>query len=157
MSRDNWLQLRCISVSIEKLSVVQNVFINLPVQNLPSSVQFFTRLGFRFHAGISDESAACMMVSPNVNVMLLTKEKFGQNTPLPVADARLSSEVQVCLQLDSRKAVDRMIKDAIQAGGVTFKVPQDYGFMYGHSFQDLDGHIWELIHLDIDVEKPESK
>lgn len=80
----------------------------------------------------------------NIFAMLLTQERFQTLTPKPVADANRSTEVLVCLALDSREAVDTMVRQAVAVGGCTYKDPEDHGFMYGHGFQDLDGHIWEL-------------
>jgi len=79
--------------------------------------------------------------------MLLTHEKFKQFTPKSIRDARKSSEVLLCLALDSREAVDQMVRNALAAGGTTYNEPQDHDFTYGHGFQDLEGHIWELIHM----------
>ena len=76
-----------------------------------------------------------------------THEKFQQFTPKSICDATKSSEVLLCLAVDSREAVDEMVRNALAAGGTTYNEPQDHGFMYGHAFQDLDGHIWELIHM----------
>lgn len=80
--------------------------------------------------------------------MLLTEEKFRTFTPKEICDAKKSTEVLVCLLLDGRDEVDEMVRNAISAGGKTYNEPQDHGFMYGHGFEDLDGHIWELIHMD---------
>jgi predicted lactoylglutathione lyase len=124
------------------------IFVNLPVQDLRKSIEFFTRLGFSFDPHFSDETATCMIVSGDIFVMLLTREKFRTFTPNPVSDARKSTEVLVCLSCDSRAQVDDMVRNAVAAGGSTYNEPQDHGFMYGHGFQDLDGHIWEVMHMD---------
>ncbi len=124
------------------------IFVNLPVQDLGKSIEFFTRLGFSFDPRFSDETATCMIVSGDIFVMLLTREKFRTFTPNPVCDARKSTEVLVCLSCDSRAQVDDMVRNAVAAGGSTYNKPQDHGFMYGHGFQDLDGHIWEVMHMD---------
>lgn len=127
--------------------MTKQLFVNLPVADLPASIAFFTALGFSFNPQWTDEAATCMIVGDNIFVMLLSRERFQTFTPKPVADASKSSEVLVCLALDSRQEVDRMVSQAIAAGGSTFKEAEDHGFMYGHAFQDPDGHIWELIHL----------
>ena len=88
-----------------------------------------------------------MIVSNDIYVMLLTREKFQTFTPRQICDASKSTEVLVCLTCDTRQKVDEMVKAAIAAGGSTYNQPQDHGFMYGHGFQDLDGHIWELIYM----------
>lgn len=127
--------------------MAKQLFVNLPVADLPASITFFTALGFSFNPQWTDEAATCMIVGDNIFVMLLSRERFQTFTPKPVADASKSSEVLVCLALDSRQEVDRMVSQAIATGGSTFKEAEDHGFMYGHAFQDPDGHIWELIHL----------
>ncbi len=124
------------------------IFVNLPVKNLDRSVEFFTKLGFSFNPQFTDETATCMVVSEDIFVMLLTEAKFKEFTPNPICDATKSTEVLVCLSSDSREEVDKMIRNAVAAGGTTYSEPQDYGFMYGHSFQDLDGHIWETVFME---------
>ena len=121
------------------------IFVNLPVRKLSKSMAFFRKLGFTFNPRFTDETAACMIVSEDIFVVLLTKEKFRTFTPNEICDAKKSTEVLVCLTRESRDAVDKMVRKAVAAGGSTFRDPQDYGFMYEHGFQDLDGHIWELI------------
>lgn len=126
----------------------KQIFVNLPVQDLPRSMNFFKALGYRFNDQFCDETAACMVISDQIFAMLLTHDKFKTFTPNPVCDAHKQSEVLVCLACESRSEVDELIGRAKAAGGTTFKDPDDHGFMYGHSFQDLDGHIWELIHME---------
>ena len=124
------------------------IFVNLPVQDLQRSIQFFTALGFSFNAQFTDETATCMIVGDDIFVMLLTHEKFKAFTPKAICDATKSTEVLVGLSADSREQVDAMVRKAVAAGGSTYNEPQDHGFMYGHGFQDLDGHIWELIFME---------
>lgn len=124
------------------------IFVNLPVRKLSKSMAFFRKLGFTFNPRFTDETAACMIVSEDIFVMLLTEEKFRTFTPNEICDAKKSTEVLVCLTRESRDAVDKMVRKAVAAGGSTFRDPQDYGFMYEHGFQDLDGHIWELICME---------
>ena len=124
------------------------IFVNLPVKNLDKSMAFFERLGFSFNAQFTDETAACMVVSGDIYVMLLTHDKFKLFTPKAIADATKSTEVLVCLSSESRKKVDEMVRKAVAAGGTTYNEPQDHGFMYGHGFQDLDGHIWEILFME---------
>ena len=124
------------------------IFVNLPVKNLDRSVEFFTKLGFSFNAQFTDETATCMVVSEDIFVMLLTEAKFKEFTPNPICDATKSTEVLVCLSSQSREEVDKMIRNAVAAGGTTYNEPQDYGFMYSHGFQDLDGHIWETMFME---------
>lgn len=127
--------------------MVTNIFVNLPVKDLKKSVAFFTRLGFTFNPQFTDETATCMIVGENIYVMLLTHPKFKSFIPKEICDATKSTEVLVCVSFDARTKVDEMVRDAVAAGGTTFKEPVDYGFMYSHCFQDLDGHIWELVHM----------
>jgi uncharacterized protein len=124
------------------------MFVNLPVHDLPKSIAFFTQLGFRFNPQFTDETATCMIVSEESYIMLLTHEKFSTFTPKTICDATKSTEVLVCLSAESRDTVDTMVRKAVAAGGTTYKDPHDHGFMYEHGFQDLDGHIWEVMFMD---------
>jgi len=124
------------------------IFVNLPVRNLNKSIEFFTQLGYTFNPQFTDETATCMIVSNDIFVMLLTEAKFKMFTPKPICDATLSTEVLICLSCESRAEVDEMVKKAVAAGGTTYNEPQDHGFMYAHGYQDLDGHIWELIYME---------
>jgi predicted lactoylglutathione lyase len=122
--------------------------VNLPVKDLNKSIEFFTKLGYSFNQQFTDETATCMIVTDDIFVMLLTEEKFKTFTPKEICDARKSTEVLVCLSLENRAEVDEMVRKAVAAGGATYNDPQDHGFMYGHGFQDLDDHIWELIYME---------
>ena len=124
------------------------IFVNLPVKDLTRSVEFFSRLGFGFDEQFTDETATCMIVSDDIFVMLLTEEKFQTFTPKKISDAGKFTEVLVCLSLESRANVEEMVAKAVAGGGSTYNEPQDHGFMYAHGFQDLDGHIWELIYME---------
>jgi uncharacterized protein len=124
------------------------IFVNLPVHDLNKSIEFFTQLGFTFNPQFTDETATCMIVSEDIFVMLLTHAKFQTFTPKAICDATKSTEVLVCLSCESRAEVDAMVRKAVAAGGTTYNEPQDHGFMYGHGFQDVDGHIWELIFME---------
>jgi len=124
------------------------IFVNLPVKNLNKSVEFFTKLGYTFDPQFTDETATCMIVAEDIFVMLLTEAKFKTFTPKKICDATKSTEVLVCLTCESRANVDAMVRKAVAAGGTTYNKPQDYGFMYEHGYQDLDGHIWELIYME---------
>jgi uncharacterized protein len=124
------------------------IFVNLPVKDLPKSTAFFKTLGFEFNAQFSDETAASMVVSDVIFVMLLTEEKFKTFTPKPICDATKSTEVLVCLTCESRAKVDELVRKALSGGGSTYNEPKDHGFMYAHGFQDPDGHIWELVYME---------
>jgi uncharacterized protein len=125
-----------------------NIFVNLPVKDLDRSKAFFSKLGYSFNAQFTDENAACMVVSESIYVMLLTREFFQTFTPKEICDATKSTEVLVCLSSENRAEVDEMVGKAVAAGGTTYKEPQDHGFMYQHGFQDLDGHIWEIVFME---------
>ncbi len=131
--------------------MTQQIYINLPVKELKRSVDFFTALGFGFEPRFTDENATCMIVGDNIFVMLLLEKYFQTFTPHPVADATKGTEVLVCLSRESRAAVDDMVAKARAAGAATPKEPQDHGFMYGHGFHDLDGHVWELVYMEPDT------
>ena len=124
------------------------IFVNLPVKDLSRSVEFFTKLGFTFNPQFTDETATCMIVSETIYVMLLTEAKFQTFTPKAICDAKQSTEVLVSLALESRQAVEDLVRKAFDAGGSNYAEPQDYGFMYQHGFEDLDGHLWELFYMD---------
>ncbi|HVW65633.1 MAG TPA: VOC family protein [Nitrosospira sp.] len=132
------------------------IFVNLPVADLDRSVSFFGRLGFTFNAQFTDETATCMIVSEDIFVMLLTREKFAGFTPKEICDATKATEVLVCLSCESRKSVDDMVAAAVAAGAATPIPPKDYGFMYQHGFEDLDGHLWELVHMVQDQIDPDQ-
>ena len=125
-----------------------SIFVNLPVKNLNKSIEFFTKLGYKFNAQFTDETATCMIISDVIYVMLLTEAKFKEFTPKPICDATKSTEVLICLSCENRAAVSDLVGKAVAAGGTTHAEPKDYGFMYQHGYQDLDGHIWELIYMD---------
>jgi uncharacterized protein len=124
------------------------IFVNLPVKQLDKAMAFYTAIGFTNNPQFTDETAACMIVSEDIYVMLLTHPKFKQFTPKEISDATKTSEVLNCLSCESRADVDAMVRKAVAAGGSTFSDPQDHGFMYHHSFQDIDGHIWEVMWMD---------
>ncbi|MFA6032052.1 MAG: VOC family protein [Myxococcota bacterium] len=126
----------------------QMIFVNLPVKDLDKSMAFFKALGFSFNPQFTDETAACMVISDTIFAMLLTHAKFKDFTPKAIADATQTSEVLIALSRENREAVDTIVSDAVAAGGSTYNKPQDHGFMYGHGFQDLDGHIWEVMWMD---------
>ena len=125
------------------------IFVNLPVKDLNRSVEFFTKLGFTFNPQFTDESATCMVISDHIFVMLLVESRFKDFTKKEIADASKTTEVLIALDAASREEVDVMVKNAVAAGGSTYREPEDYGWMYGHSFADLDGHQWEFAYMDL--------
>lgn len=124
------------------------IFVNLPVKDLNASKQFFEKLGFAINPQFSDDTGACVVISEHICAMLLTHDKFSAFTPNAICDARSSTEVLVCLSCESRDEVNSLVANAVAAGGNTYKEAEDHGFMYGHGFQDLDGHIWELVYME---------
>ncbi len=124
------------------------IFINLPVKNLEKSIDFFTRLGFPFNPQFTDDKAACLVIGENIYAMLLTEPFFKTFTPKEISDAKRSTEVLIAIDAESRAEVDEMVKKAVEAGGSLYRKPQDHGWMYGHSFEDLDGHQWEVLYMD---------
>lgn len=123
------------------------IFVNLPVRDLDRSVAFFTGLGFRFNPEFTDSNATSMIVSDDIYVMLLVEPFFKTFIDKPLCDARAATEAIVCLSLDSREAVDAMVAAAVKGGARLLREAQDHGFMYAHGFEDLDGHLWELVHM----------
>ena len=126
----------------------RKIFVNLPVKDLKKSMSFYEAIGFKNNPQFTDATAACMVVSEAIYVMVLTHEKFKSFTPKQIADATKSSEVLVALSCDSRGEVNDVVARAIAAGGSKYAEPKDYGFMYQHGFQDPDGHIWEIFWMD---------
>ncbi len=125
------------------------IFVNLPVKDLAASKAFFSALGFEFNAEFSDDKAACMVVDTNIFVMLLVEERFRDFINGDLVDATSATEVMTGLSADSRAQVDDLLAKAIAAGGKPWQPVVDDGPMYGGSFQDLDGHVWELMHMDV--------
>jgi uncharacterized protein len=127
--------------------MVKQIFVNLPVKDLHRSVEFFTKLGFSFNPQFTDDNATCMIVGENIFVMLLVEKFFGTFTQKRICDATRETEVLTCLALGSREEVDTLVRAALAAGGTAPTEAKDHGFMYAHGFQDLDGHVWELVHM----------
>lgn len=128
--------------------MASKVFINLPVKDLQRSVAFFTGLGYSFNPQFTDENATCMIVSDSIYVMLLVEPYFQTFTKKPVSDATKSTEVLVAFDAGSREEVQQTIAKAKELGATIYNEPQDHGWMYQHSFADLDGHQWEFAYMD---------
>ena len=124
------------------------IFVNLPVKDLARSKEFFGKLGYTFNKQFTNDDAACMVISEHIYTMLLTEPFFKNFTKKPIADAAHTTESIICLSAESREAVDEMVRKAIAAGAKTPNPVQDHGFMYGHGFEDLDGHLWEVMWMD---------
>jgi uncharacterized protein len=126
------------------------IFINLPVADLDRSKAFYEAIGATNNPQFSDETAACMVVSETIHVMLLTHDKWRQFTSKPIVDAHASAQVLLCLSAESKDDVIGYVNKAVAAGGRGDPTPtQDFGFMYGRSFEDPDGHIWEVMWMDM--------
>ncbi|WP_432719691.1 VOC family protein [Jeongeupia wiesaeckerbachi] len=128
--------------------MAQQVFINLAVKDLERSKTFFAALGYSFNPQFTDENAACMVISDTIYVMLLVEPFFKNFTDKALIDARTHVETLTCLSCESRAEVDTQVAKAVAAGGTVPRESKDYGFMYSHGFEDLDGHIWELMYMD---------
>ena len=127
------------------------IFVNLPVTDLKRATAFYEAVGATKNPQFSDDTASCMVFSDTIFVMLLTHEKFRQFTPRPIADARAATEVLLCLSADSREAVDETVGKAAAGGRLDPAPKQDHGFMYGRSFEDPDGHVWEVVWMDVEA------
>lgn len=125
----------------------KQIYVNLPVRDLEQSKAFFAALGYTFNPQFTDDKAACMEVGENIFVMLLVEPFFAGFTGKPVADARQVTEVLVCLSCDSREQLEGLVAKARAAGGAVPRALVDHGFMVQHGFEDLDGHVWELVHM----------
>ena len=126
----------------------RKMFLNLGVQDLDRSVEFFKELGFEFDPRFTDETATCMLVGEDAYVMLLTQSKFAEFAKNEVADPRARTEVLVALTAESRDELDTLVDKALAVGGSPAKEPLELGFMYGRSFFDPDGHHWEIFWMD---------
>ena len=125
------------------------IFVNLPIADLPRAVAFYEAVGATRNPQFSDDTAACMVMSDTIHVMLLTHDKFRQFTTKRVADAHGSSEMLIAISADSRREVDAITDAALNAGGREPRGRRDHGFKYGRSFEDPDGHIWEPFWMDM--------
>lgn len=135
----------------------QMIFVNLPVADLTKSMTFYKAIGFTQNIQFSDETAACMVLSDTINVMLLTHPKWKSFTSRGIPDAKKTAQVLLCLSRETKQAVDSMIENGNRAGGKADPNPkQDLGFMYGRSLEDPDGHIWETVWMDMSAMPPQS-
>lgn len=125
----------------------KQIFLNLPVADLPKSKAFFKALGFSHNPDFSDDSGACIVISDTIYVMLATHAKFRQFTPKEICDTSKAVEILINLSCESRQEVDDLVAKALANGGTTYDKPEDLGFMYSHSFVDPDGHGWGIFHL----------
>lgn len=135
----------------------KQIFVNLAVKDLDKSKAFFGALGYTFNPKFTDANAACMVIEEgSIHAMLLVEDFFKTFTDKSLTDTSKSTEVLLCLSCESRAEVDEMVAKAVAAGATVPRPPQDYGFMYGHGFQDIDGHLWELMYMDPNAEMPQQ-
>ncbi len=124
------------------------IFLNMAVKDLAKSMAFFRALGWEFNPQFTDETAASLVISEHIYAMLLTHKKFSEFTPKQIADTTSTAEVMIALSQDSKEAVHKLVDAAVKAGASETKPMQDYGFMILRTFEDLDGHIWEVFFMD---------
>lgn len=134
----------------------RKIFINLPVRDLKKTSAFFAKMGYSFDPQFSDEKAKCMIISNDIYVMLLVEQFFKSFTGKEIPDTSRSSEVILSLNEDSREAVDAFMEKCISAGGKDLTKPQEMDFMYTRSFEDPDGHLWEVFWMDLARMKVET-
>ena len=125
------------------------IFVNLPVADLPKSMAFYEAIGFTNNPQFTDDTAACMVLTDSIYVMLLTHDKFAQFTTREIADAHRTAQMSLALSCDSREGVDQITAAALGAGGQEAHDPEDLGFMYSRAFWDPDGHGWGPFHMDM--------
>jgi predicted lactoylglutathione lyase len=134
---------------------LDKIFVNLPVKDLTKSMSFFNAMGFEFNTQFSDEKAACLVIGEHIYAMLLVEEYFKTFMKKEISDTTLSSEAILGLAAESREQVDELVDKALAAGGKISNDAYDHGFMYGRSFEDVDGHIWEVFYMDPSAIKQE--
>jgi len=128
------------------------IFVSLPVNDLKRATAFYQAIGAVKNAQFSDDTASCMVFSDTIHAMLMTHGKYRHFTSKKIADAKTTSQVLICISADSRAEVDDVVGKAKAAGGVLDPSPvDDYSFMYGRSFEDPDGHIWEVMWMDVEA------
>ena len=135
--------------------MITKLFVNLPVKDLNKTVEFFTKLGFTFNPQFTDENATCMIVGKDIFVMLLVEKFFKTFTKKEISDTTKNTEAIVALSAQSREEVDQMMEKVVGAGGREARDPQDHGWMYGRSFEDINGHLWEIFYMDESAMKKE--
>jgi predicted lactoylglutathione lyase len=127
----------------------KQVFINLPVADLKKSMDFYTAIGFQNNPQFTDNTAACMVISEEIFVMLLTHKKFSEFIKKEIADSKKTAEVINALSMQNNEEVNKFVDKAIAAGGNEPIEAKDYVFMFQRSIEDPDGHIWEVFYMDM--------
>ena len=133
--------------------MISKIFVNLPVRNLDKSMAFFKAVGFSFNPQFTDKTGACMVMSEDIYAMLLTHDKVKEFSKKQIADAHKTTEVLTALAVENKTKVHELADKALKAGGKEAYPPKDYGFMFARSFEDPDGHIWEIMWMDVEAAK----
>jgi len=129
--------------------LVSQIFVNLPVKDLNKTKAFFTKLGFKFNQQFTDENSTCLIIGENIFAMLLVEKFYKTFTKKEICDTEKSTETILAMRVESKEEVDALTKKALEAGGLEPRDPQDHGWMYARSFQDIDGHLWEVFFMDV--------
>ncbi len=129
--------------------MAKKIFINLPVTDLKKAMSFYAKIGFANNPQFTDETAACMVLTEEIYLMLLTHAKFAQFTKKEIANTSKTVAVINSLSVDTLAEVNAMIENAVKGGGNEANEPRDFGFMQQRSFEDLDGHLWEVFYMDV--------
>ena len=129
--------------------MAKKIFINLPVTDLKSAMTFYTAIGFTNNPQFTDDTAACMVLTEEIYVMLLTQNKFKEFTKKEIGNTKKTASVINSLSVDSNEEVNAMVEKALKAGGKEPNEAKDYGFMQQRSFEDPDGHLWEVLYMDL--------
>ncbi|SER55034.1 hypothetical protein SAMN04487944_10618 [Gracilibacillus ureilyticus] len=130
---------------------VEKIFVNLPVKDLKKSMDFFKKIGFTFNPQFTNESAACMVINEHIYSMLLVEDHFKTFTNKTIINTEKETEAILSLSVTSKEEVDELVEKALQAGGKISSEAKDYGFMYQRGFQDTDGHLWEVLYMDMNA------
>lgn len=129
--------------------MAKQIFVNLPVKDLKKSMEFWKKLGFSFNMQFTNDDGACLVLGENIYAMLLTEPFFKTFTKKKINDSKKTTEVLIAIDSESKEEVDSLVNKAVEAGGYTYREPLDYGWMYNHSFADIDDHQWEVAYMDI--------
>jgi predicted lactoylglutathione lyase len=132
------------------------IFVNLPVKDLNKSKAFFEKLGYTFNPQFTNDEGACLVISDTIFVMLLVEPFFKTFIKKEIADSRKTTEVILAISAESKQKVDEIVDKALKIGGAKSNDPQDYGWMYSRSFQDPDGHLWEIAYIDPNATPPQA-
>lgn len=129
------------------------IFLNIRTDDLVKTKEFFSALGFTFDPNFTNDEAACLIIAENIYSMIHTDKSFKRFTDKELCNSRTTTEALFALSCSSREEVDQIVNKSVEAGGKAHKEKQDHGFMYAHGFEDLDGHIWEVLYIDEQQEK----